>query len=137
MSRENVELVRRVYQSFNEGTGDARVADYWHDDAEFRPAFIGGGLVEGAVYRGHAGVLEFVAMQAETWESVTIEPLDIRDRGAYLLVETRLHAVGRASGIELTEVTWNLWEIRDGKIARLRIFTEQEEALEAVRLSDF
>jgi ketosteroid isomerase-like protein len=136
MSQENAELVRRLYQSFNEGTADELVPDHWHEDAELRPAILGGGLLEGAVYRGHEGVLEFLAIQAETWERVTNEPLDIRDLGTYLLAETRLQAVGRASGIELSQVTWDRWEIRNGKVASLRVFTEQAEALEAVGLSE-
>jgi ketosteroid isomerase-like protein len=128
-----VELVRRLYQSFNEGT---MALDLWHTDAELRPALIGGGLLEGAIYRGHEGVSEFVAMQAETWESVIAEPVDIRDLGTYLLVETRLQAVGRASGIELSDVTWNVFEVRNGKVANWRVFTEQRQALEAVGLSE-
>jgi ketosteroid isomerase-like protein len=136
MSRENVEIVRSMYRSFNDGTGYDAVPDLWHKDAELQPALIGGGVLEGAVYCGHEGILEFLAMQAETWKSVTIEPVDIRDMGAYLLVETRIQAVGRASGIALTQVTWNVWEVRSGKVARLRVFTEQEEALKAVGLSE-
>jgi ketosteroid isomerase-like protein len=133
MSQENVEIVRRLYHAFNEGTTDL---DLWHADAELRPAFIGGGLVEGTVYRGHQGVSEFLAMQAETWASVIAEPVEIRDLGAYILVETRLQAAGRASGIELTEVTWNVIEVRNGKVANLRAYTDQEDAFEAVGLSE-
>jgi ketosteroid isomerase-like protein len=133
MSQENVELVRRLYQAFSEGTTDL---DLWHTDAELRPALIGGGLLEGAVYRGHEGVSEFVAMQTETWESVIAEPVEIRDLGRYVLVETRLQAVGRASGIELSDVTWNTFEIHDGKVANWRVFTEKQQALEAVGLSE-
>ena len=133
MSQENVKLVRRLYQDFNRGTTDF---DLWHEDAEWRPAFIGGGLVEGAVYRGHEGQAEFLAMQAETWESVTSEPVKIRDLGEYVLVETRLQAVGRASGIELTQVTWGLFEVRDGKVVSGRVYTGQAEALEAVGLKE-
>src|SRR5262245_27623383 len=99
MSQENVEVVRRLYQAFNEGTAADIVPELWHEDVVLRPALIGGGLLEGAVYSGHRGVFEFLAMQAETWERVTIEPVDIRDLDAYLLVETRLQAVGRASGV--------------------------------------
>jgi len=128
-----VELVRRPYQAFSEGTADL---DLWHTDAELRPALIGGGLLEGAIYRGHEGVSEFVAMQAETWESVIAEPVEIRDLGRYVLVETRLQAVGRASGIELSDVTWNTFEIHDGKVANWRVFTEKQQALEAVGLSE-
>jgi hypothetical protein len=73
-------------------------------------------------------------MQAETWERVSVEAVDIRDLGAYLLVETRLQAVGRISGVELTQVTWNRFEVRNGKVASMRVFTEQEEALDAVGL---
>jgi ketosteroid isomerase-like protein len=130
VSHENVELVRTLYQSFNDGTAAESVPDLWREDVELRPAFIGGGLLEGAVYRGHEGVLEFLAVQAETWERVTIEPVDIQDLGSSLLVETRLQAIGRVSGVELTQVTWNRWEIRNGKVASLRVFTEQAEALE-------
>jgi ketosteroid isomerase-like protein len=136
MSQENVELIRRVYQSFNEDTGSELVAELWHEDAELRPAFAGGGLLEGAVYHGHEGMLEFLATQAETWEKIIAEAVDIRDLGAYLLVETRLQAVGRASGIELTQVTWNRFEVRDGKVASMRVFTEEEEALKAIGLPE-
>jgi ketosteroid isomerase-like protein len=53
MSRENVEIVRRIFDAFNERDAEA-VVTLWATAAEWRPAFIGGGLMEGAVYRGHA-----------------------------------------------------------------------------------
>jgi hypothetical protein len=67
---------------------------------------------------------------------VIAAPLTIRDLGTYLLVETSIQAVGRASGIQLSDVTWNVFEIRNGKVASLRAFTTQQEALEAVGLSE-
>ena len=94
MSQENVEIVHRLYQGFGDGTTDIHL---WHTDAELRPALFGGGVLEGAVYRGHKGVAEFLAIQADTWESVIAEPLKIRDLGTYLLVETRIQAVGRVA----------------------------------------
>jgi ketosteroid isomerase-like protein len=133
MSQENVEIVRRIYRGFGDGTMDVQL---WHSDAELRPAVFGGGMLEGATYRGHEGVAEFLAMQADTWESVIAEPMKIRDLGTYLLVETRIQAVGRASGIHLSDVTWNVFEIRKGKVVRLLAFTEQQKALEAVGLSE-
>jgi ketosteroid isomerase-like protein len=132
---ENVEIVRRLYQGFNEGTAGERVPDLWHEDVELRPALIGGGILEGTVYRGHAGVLEFLAIQAETWERVTVEPVEMRELDAYVLVETRLQAVGRASGVKVTQVTWNRLEFRDGKVASMRVFTERTQALRATGLA--
>ena len=136
MSQENVEVARRLYQAFNDGRGYDVVPDLWHKDAELQPALIGGGVLEGTVYRGHKGIREFLAMQAETWASLIIEPVDIRDVGTHLLVETRIQAVGRASGVELTNVTWNVWDIREGKIASGRVFLSKHEALEAVGLEE-
>jgi ketosteroid isomerase-like protein len=132
-SQENVEIVRRLYRGFADGTTDVNL---WHSDAELRPAVFGGGALEGAVYRGHDGVAQFLAIQADTWVSVIAEPLTIRDHGTCLLVKTRIQAVGRASGIQVSDVTWNVFEIRHGKVASLRAFTEQGQALEAVGLSE-
>jgi ketosteroid isomerase-like protein len=135
MSQENVEIVRRVFNGFNERDADA-VVELWATAAEWRPAFIGGGLMEGAVYRGHAGVREFFDVQNDTWETVVAEPVTIRDLGDHALVEVRLSAVGRASGIPVDQITWNVFAIRDGKIAAGRVYTDKQEALEAVGLRE-
>src|SRR5687767_899025 len=133
MSQERVASVHRLYRGFCDGTTDMHL---WHTDARLQPAVFGGGVLEVAVYRGHKGVADFLAMQADTWESVIAEPLGIRDLGTHLLVETRIQAVGRASGIQVSDVTWNLFEIRNGKVASLRAFTEQQQALETLRLME-
>jgi ketosteroid isomerase-like protein len=135
MSQEDVDLVRRAYDSFNEGSVRDLV-ELWHEDAEMRPAFIGGGLVEGAVYRGREGILEFVSVQAETWQRVTLAPAKVRDLGLCVLVETHIEAIGRGSGIVLTEVTWNVWETRHGKLRSCRVFTDRAAALESLGLRE-
>jgi ketosteroid isomerase-like protein len=130
MSRENVEIVGRLYTAFNE-RDVASVIEVCAPRVELRPAFIGGGIVEGAVYQGHAGIREFIAMQDETWASVKANPVTIRDLGDAALVEVHLQAVGRASGIPVDRTTWNVIEIGDGKVARLVVYTTKEEALDA------
>jgi ketosteroid isomerase-like protein len=135
VSSENVEVVRRVFDGFNDGDAEA-VVELWAPGAEWRPAFIGGGLMEGAVYRGHAGVREFIEIQNDTWETVVAEPATIRDLGEHALVEVHLSAVGRTSGIPVDRVTWNVFAIRDGKIAAGRVYTTKSEALEAVGLRE-
>jgi ketosteroid isomerase-like protein len=105
-------------------------------DVDFRPAFLGGGLVEGAVFRGHAGMTDFLETQAETWERAVAEPVAIQDLGDHALVEVRLDAVGRASGIPVNRTNWNVLAFRDGKIATVRVYMTKEEALEAAGLSE-
>jgi ketosteroid isomerase-like protein len=135
MSQENVEVVRRLLDAFNRLDAGA-VRELWITDAEWRPAFIGGGLIEGAVFRGHDGVSEFGRIQAEPWERVSADPVTIRDLGERALVQVQLRAVGRASGVPVNRITWNVFELRDGKVADGRVYTTEREALDAVGLSE-
>jgi ketosteroid isomerase-like protein len=130
MSRENVEVVRRALDAFNAQDADALVA-LWTPDAEWMPAFIGGGILEGAIYRGHEGIIEFVEIQAETWATVTATPLATRELGDRVLVDIRLDAVGKASGIPVEELTWNVFELSKGLLSRGRVYLTEEEALGA------
>ena len=135
MSQENVEIVRRLYTAFNQLDTES-FRNVWADDAEWRPALIGGGLLEGEVYRGLDDVAEFLKVQEETWESVTADPLAIRDLGENVLAEVRLRAVGRGSGVPVERITWTVFEIREDKIVAGRVYTVREEALEAVGLRE-
>jgi ketosteroid isomerase-like protein len=135
MSQENVEIVRRLLDAFNRRDAQA-VAKLWTDDGEWRPAFIGGGLLEGSVFRGRDGAAEFVELQTETWESVAAVPADLRDLGDTVLVEVHLSAVGRGSGIPVERVTWNVFELRDGRAAAGTVYASREEALEAMGLAE-
>jgi ketosteroid isomerase-like protein len=66
MSQENVEVVRRLVEAFNvQNFAAARAV--LTDDVEWRPAYTGGGAVEGTVYRGHAGFGRYLEELAETW----------------------------------------------------------------------
>jgi ketosteroid isomerase-like protein len=135
MSQENVEIVRRLFDAFNRQDANA-MRDLWTVDAEWRPAYIGGGLLEGAAFRGHVGVIEFVQLQSETWESVIAEPVEMRDLGEQVMAEVRLSAVGRVSGIPVERITWNVFLLHDGKAATGTVYRRKEEALNAVELAE-
>jgi ketosteroid isomerase-like protein len=135
MSQENVDIVRRLFEVFNRREPH-RAAEIWAPDAELWPAYFGGGLLEGAVFRGHSALAEFIEVQSETWDSVVAEPVAIHDVGDRALVEVHLSAVGRASGIPVDRVTWNVLRFRGGKVASLRVYTGKDEALKALGLED-
>ncbi len=80
-------------------------------------------------------MIEFVELQSETWASVVAEPVEIRDLGAQVLIEVRLRAVGRASGTPVERVTWNVFELRDGKATTGRVYKSKQEALQAIGLA--
>ena len=133
MSHENVEVVRRLFEAFNRQDA-ATAAALWTPDGEWRPAYFGGGLLEGAVFCGPEGAAEFVRLQAETWEAVVAKPVEMRNLGGTVLVEVHLSAVGRGSGVPVEEVTWNVFEILDGRLSSGTVYTSKEQALKAVGL---
>src|SRR3954462_6346917 len=124
------DVVRRVFEAFNRGD-PSEAQDLWTEDAEWRPAYFGGGLVEGAVYRGQDEIAHFITVQADAWESLSATPLAVREAGSRVLVEVRIEAVGRASGLPFERMTWNVFEIRDGRIASGRVYTSEADALDA------
>src|SRR2546421_3969286 len=135
MSQVSVEVIRRLLEAFNWQDASA-VADLWAPDGEWRPAYIGGGLLEGAVFRGPEGAVEFVELQSETWESVIAEPVEMQDLGDTVLVEVHLSAVGRGSGVPVERVTWNVFEVLDGRVTSGTVYTSKEQALKAVGLEE-
>jgi len=104
MSQENVELVRQLVEAFN--TQDPEAAGVvLTEDAEWRPAYTGGGAVEGAVYRGHDGFRRYLEDLSETWKEIEGLIDELREVGAQVLIFARIRFVGRASGLELTSTT--------------------------------
>jgi ketosteroid isomerase-like protein len=135
MSQENGELVRRLVAAFNAQDPDAASA-VLREDAEWRPAFTGGGAVEGAVYRGHAGFRRYLKDLSETWVEIEGYIDELRDVGERLLLFARIRFVGRGSGVEMTQPITGVFTFRGGKIATAHYYVEREEALVAVGLSE-
>jgi ketosteroid isomerase-like protein len=135
MSQENVEIVRRLLDAFNR-QDPAAVAELWDVAGEWRPAFTGGGLLEGVSFRGRQGAIEYVELQSETWKRVVADPVEIHDLGDDVLVEVHVQAVGRASGTPVDRVTWNVFHVRGGKVASGTVYLTKEDALKAVGLAE-
>ncbi|MEA2347332.1 MAG: SnoaL-like domain [Thermoleophilaceae bacterium] len=135
MSQENVEIVKAAFDAFNSKDAEA-LSRLWTEHGEWRPAFMGGGLVEGTVYYGKRGVAEFIAAQADTWETATGTPVTIREFGDRVLVEVLVSAVGRIGGTPVERTTWNVFEVHRGEIRSGRVYVSESEALEAVGLSE-
>jgi ketosteroid isomerase-like protein len=134
MSRENVDLVRRLWDTWNRRDHEAVFARY-DEDIEWR----GGELLQvpdaEPVYRGHEGVRTFWRTWLAAWEEVSYEAVEFRDAGDHVvaLVENQ-HMRGRTSGVDLTLTYAQVWTLRDGKVVRMRSFADQDEALRSVGL---
>lgn len=84
------------------------------------------------VYRGHDGVREFVADWLEAWGKFEQEVREIRFEGDWAAARVTLRTRGEASGIEIEAESGYLMQMRDQKLAEMRIFPSFDEALAAL-----
>jgi ketosteroid isomerase-like protein len=133
MSRENVEIVEILMAAVNRRDIDT-FAGVTTSDFEWFPVFAA--RVEGDVYRGREGIEMFLGEVDETWEEFRPMPEEDRDLGDRVLALGRLKTRGRASGVPSDSPWGGIYDVRGGKISRIRTYLDHGEALRAARLSE-
>ncbi|MFL5898646.1 MAG: nuclear transport factor 2 family protein [Solirubrobacterales bacterium] len=141
MSAENVEIVRRAYESFNRWAAQPDgepfrtpgVESLLHPDVVFHtyPS-----APEAGVYRGRDAVIGYNQRLFEQFASVRIELEELlaaRDRVAVI---SRQHALAKTGEARMVVNVVEVWTIRDGLLAERRTYPTRAEALEAVGLRE-
>jgi ketosteroid isomerase-like protein len=132
VSRENVEIVRRLYETAAQRpevlyeTLDPNVE--WDTSAS--------GLPDAGIYRGHVGVKDYRRRFWGTWETPRNEPEEFIDAGESVVVIARMGGRGRGSGIEVDQCFGVVWTFSKGKVTRVVLYPNRAEALEAVELRE-
>ena len=136
MSRENVEIVRRVYDAVARHDAAAVLAQYdpavVHDNSRLPEAR----LVGERITHGHEGIRRLFREWYEAWEYVEDNCEELIDAGERVISVVTRRGRGRASGAETTARRGGVWTLRDGKVVRVVWFPSPEEALEAVGLRE-
>jgi ketosteroid isomerase-like protein len=124
---KNLDLVRSIYPAWEQGDfSDARWAD----------ASIEFSIADGPEPReasGQPAMAAAMGASINAWDRWRVQPEQfvVLDDGR-ILVLVRYAARGRTSGLELAS-EWtegaNLFDIRAGKVTRLRVYFDQERAL--------
>ena len=130
MSEENVELVRRAVAAINARDLDGYLA-CCTEDIEIQIVSL---AAVGGVYSGWEAIHRFWEDIADTSPDFHIEIERIEptsDGGVVALM--RVNATGRTTGIRLMDdsPTANLYDFREGKVSRVRIFNDREQGLAA------
>ena len=157
MSRENVEVVR-AFNAPGEGEDLAPVIrealarlgphpqpeavlagwaedpawQHVHPDIEWDASALG---ALGTVAHGPREVVEWWTDGVNAWESYVYRTLSYRDLGRWVLQPVHVQARSR-EGASVEMVVFQLWLVRDGRIAVYRAFLSEREALEAAGLSE-
>jgi ketosteroid isomerase-like protein len=132
MSQEIVENVRRGYEHFA-ATGDfltqTTAPDFVWDMSKFR------GWPEQQTYEGVEGARVFLRDWLEAWDDWELEVEALHDAGDKVVVILRQRGQSKTSGLPVNMAFGQVWTIRDGKSARMEMYADPVEALEAVGLS--
>jgi ketosteroid isomerase-like protein len=127
MSQENVEIVRRAAEWFND-RDLAALLGLFDEDAEW----IEDQRYPGAeTFRGPAGVERSIRKWWDAWGELAMlvdETIDLGDR---VVVAGRVEARGHDSDVAVEAPFGGVYEFRDGKVIRVRVLGSSEEALEA------
>jgi ketosteroid isomerase-like protein len=132
MSQENVEIVRRGFESFARGDLDSFLAFTDPEIEITEPSEVPGQRT----YRGHQGLLDSMADWAGQWDEFHAEPVRMIDAGEQVVVQVHQRGRGKGSGVLVEQQFGYVLTIRDGKLIRWQAFNHFREALEAAGLSE-
>jgi ketosteroid isomerase-like protein len=146
MSQENAEVVRSLFEPFD-GVNIAAIdwgvdvvrealGEAYSPDVELTTLASGIGTGVDEFYRGADGVVRYLREWLEPFSEYYVENLDYIDAGDYVLVPSHQWGVGGGSGARVELELTTLYELRDGKVARVHQYDTLEEAREAARLSE-
>ena len=125
------ETVRRLFDSFNRGDFEASLAlideEIEWDEPPNMPD-------TGGTYHGHEGMVSGFRRYMGAWETLRVDPEELIAAGPdRVVVVTHWMGRSRAAGVEVDQRVSQLYELREGKVVRLRQFRTREEALEAAQ----
>ena len=137
MSRENVELVRGIYDAVARRDVLSPFEVYAEDivwDLSNAPGR--GALGMRLVYHGHEGVRDFWRESLSVFGEVDLDVEELIDVGDQVVAAIRERDVGRASGVPVEATHLAVWTLADGKVIQLQVFEDRQQGLESVGLGE-
>jgi ketosteroid isomerase-like protein len=133
MSEENIEVVRRAFDSFNRRDLAAAVGSF-DSDAEWIPYLA---ALEEHVYRGPDEIRAMWGEVLRDFPDFRIELIDvIAERGDSIVAKVEFSGMGRSSGADVRTTVFQAISFRDGRALRVQGCRTGSEALEAAGLRE-
>lgn len=130
MAGGHVEILRRGYEALGRADLPAALAPFdpgvQVEDHEWS-------LGSPVTRYGPDGFLEIFTTVNEGFEDVRYTPQDFREAGDQVLVTALRTGRGAASGVDVKEQQFHLFDFKDGLVVRFRSFLNGDKALEAMR----
>jgi ketosteroid isomerase-like protein len=133
VSEADVEVIREVYARFNARDYDGSAA-LLHDDVElYQASEIPGATVSVGRLEFQRGIADWLSGFERGFQ---YEVLDLVDCEPSVFARLMLHGTGRGSGVEINREIFNVWEVRDDKAWRCRVYWNEDDARHAAGLAD-
>jgi ketosteroid isomerase-like protein len=141
MSQENVEIVRRLYETTRFDRADetsfgramSAFLSILDAEAEWQPDE---NDIDPDLLHGEAEIRDFFERHAEPWEEFRWEPRELLDAGSEVVAIGEIYARGREGGVEVRAAYAHRFTFRGSKLIRGQEYlTAPEQALAAVGLS--
>lgn len=132
MSQADLEVIRKGYERFRatgQVDGEIIAHDFVWDMSKFR------GWPEQQTYEGVEGARVFLRDWLEAWDDWEVEVEALHDAGDKVVALVRQHGRSKTSGLPVDMAYGQVFTIRDGKFARMEMYADHVEALQAVGLS--
>jgi ketosteroid isomerase-like protein len=130
--RENVEVVKAAFEAFGRNDWSALIGRL-DPDIEWVTT---GQFVGGQLYRGHAGVREFLETLSREFDDFQAEPENFAQASDVVVADTQVSGSGKRSGVPVKLQFSLVVSLRDGKIVHVRNFLERQDVLEAAGLRE-
>jgi ketosteroid isomerase-like protein len=133
MSSENVDLLRRLLEVYNERSFEENMD-------LIDPSFVWDvsrvQLPDATTYTGRDELTRFVEAWSEGFEGEHVEPEDIADAGERIVVMVHHSGRGKLSKIDVDQRYAMVWTLKDGRAVRMDMYPTWEEALEAAGVGE-
>jgi ketosteroid isomerase-like protein len=133
MSQENVEIVRRGMEAFNQNDFEGWFA-IASTEIKLYPRPEEPGVL--TVYEGWDGVMEYLVNWYSQWEDYEGEPVEFLDAGDQVLVVMRERGRLERDRLEVEQEFSHSFKLREGSVVEWRMYDSHEQALEAVGVSE-
>jgi ketosteroid isomerase-like protein len=131
---ENLDLVRSIYEAVTRRDAATPFEIYaehivWDVSNSSRAA-----LAMKPVYQGHEGVRQYWRENLSAFGEIDFDVEELIDAGDQIVALIREREIGRTSGASVESSHVAVWTLADGKVVRMQIFDNREQALKAVGL---
>ena len=132
MSQANVDLIRRGWRAYESGDLSAVLALFSPDMV----TYVAPPMPVAGTYHGPEGFLQVTIDWAEGFDDLVVTGDDFMDAGGQVVVRALHKSQGAESGAPVEATAWYVFTVMAGKAVHVAVFNDEQEAFEAVGLSE-